>query len=214
MVFHDRDRIARDLHDQVIQRLYAAGMSLQGITPFVTSPQVGQRIQQAIDAMDEAISDIRSAIFSLHSRHGDQRPGLGARIVAIADEMTQMLGFVPSVRLGSDLDAQVSDELAEQLLTVLREALSNAARHSRASQVEISVEAGSELALRVTDDGIGIGPHTRRSGLANLARRAAELGGTLRTGPADQTAVTGTSLDWQIPIHDLRPGLLRTADGG
>jgi two-component system, NarL family, sensor histidine kinase DevS len=112
-----------------------------------------------------------------------------------------MLGFAPAVRFGSGLDAQVSDELAEQLVTVLREALSNAARHARASRVEVSVEAGSELALRVTDDGTGIGPQTRRSGLANLAERAEQLGGTLRAGPADEAAGTGTALEWRVPIR-------------
>jgi signal transduction histidine kinase len=201
LVFEDRDRIARDLHDQVIQRLYAAGMSLQGLAPTIASPEAGKRIQQVVDAMDEAISDIRTTVFSLHSRGGDQQPGLRARIVALADEMTPMLGFAPSIRLGGGLDGQVSGEVADQLLTVLREALSNAARHAGASHVDISAEAGSELALRVTDNGTGIGPQTRRSGLANMARRAEELGGTLYTGPADQAAGTGTTLDWQVPIR-------------
>jgi two-component system, NarL family, sensor histidine kinase DevS len=201
LVFQDRDRIARDLHDQVIQRLYAAGMSLQGLAPTIASPETGKRIQQVIDAMDEAISDIRTAIFSLHSRSADRQPGLRAQIVAIADDMTTMLGFAPSIRFGSGLDGQVSGELAGQLVTVLREALSNAARHARASSVEVSVEAGGELALRVTDDGTGIGPQTRRSGLANLAERAEQLGGTLRTGPANQAAGTGTALEWRVPIQ-------------
>jgi signal transduction histidine kinase len=201
LVFQDRDRIARDLHDQVIQRLYAAGMSLQGLAPTIASPETGKRIQQVIDAMDEAISDIRTAIFSLHSRSADRQPGLRAQIVAVADDMTPMLGFAPSIRFGSGLGAQVGGELAGQLVTVLREALSNAARHARASSVEVSVEAGSELALRVTDDGTGIGPQTRRSGLANLAERAEQLGGTLRTGPANEAAGTGTALEWRVPIQ-------------
>jgi signal transduction histidine kinase len=201
LVYQDRDRIARDLHDQVIQRLYAAGMSLQGVTPMVAAPAAGKRIQHVIDAMDEAIADIRTAIFSLHSRGDGERPGLRTQIVAIADDMTPMLGFAPSIRFGSGLEQQVSDELADQLLTVLREALSNAARHACASRVEIDVEAGSELALRVTDDGTGIGPQTRRSGLANLAERAEQLGGTLRTGPADETAGSGAALEWRVPTH-------------
>jgi two-component system, NarL family, sensor histidine kinase DevS len=205
LVFQDRDRIARDLHDQVIQRLYAAGLSLQGITPTIASPETGKRIQQVIDAMDEAISDIRTAIFSLHSRGGDQQPGLRGQIVAIADEITPMLGFAPSIRLGSHLDGQVSGELAGQLLTVLREALSNAAQHAQASHVEVSAKAGSErLALLVTDDGTGICPEARRGGLANLTERAAQLGGTLRIGPANQATGTGTALEWQVPLDQTR----------
>jgi len=183
-------------------------MSLQGIAPVIASPEAGKRIQQVIDAMDEAIADIRTAIFSLHSRGGDQQPGLRAQIVAIADEMTPMLGFAPSIRLGSRLDGHVSGELAGQLLTVLRGALSNAARHAQASCVEVSVEAGSELlALSVTDNGTGIGAQCRRSGLANLAERAAQLGGALRTGPTDQATGTGTALEWQVPLDLARqPG--------
>jgi signal transduction histidine kinase len=198
-VYADRDRIARDLHDQVIQRLYAAGMSLQGTMPMMTRPEAAKRAQQVIDAMDEAIGDIRTAIFSLHDRGQHTPPGLRAQIVAIADEMTPLLGFAPSLRLGG-LDHQVTATQAGQLLTVLREALSNEARHARTSQVEVSVEAGSDLVLRVTDDGTGIPPGGRRGGLASMAERAAQLGGALHTRPADQAAGTGTVLEWLVPL--------------
>jgi signal transduction histidine kinase len=200
-VFEDRDRIARDLHDQVIQRLYAAGMSLQGTAPMASDPAVRNRMERVVDEMDQAIADIRTAIFSLHTRQQHAGTGLRARIVAIAEETTPMLGWAPTLRLGSGLDDNVPAGPAEHLLTVLREALSNAARHANASQVEVSVEADGDLILRVTDNGSGIRPGTRRSGLANMADRAQQLGGTLRVSQADAATGTGTLLEWRVPLH-------------
>ena len=199
-VFEDRDRIARDLHDQVIQRLYAAGMSLQGTAPMAADPAVRKRMEHVVDEMDQAIADIRTAIFSLHTRQQHAGSGLRARIVAIAEETTPMLGFAPAVRLGGGLDDNVPAGPAEHLLTVLREALSNAARHANASHVEVSVETDGDLVLRVTDNGKGIGPGTRRSGLANMSDRAQQLGGTLTVGPADTATRTGTLLEWRVPL--------------
>lgn len=200
-VFEDRDRIARDLHDQVIQRLYAAGMSLQGTAPMAADPAVRKRMEHVVDEMDQAIADIRTAIFSLHSRRPEARAGLRAQIVAIAEELTPMLGFAPAVRLSGGLDDNVAAGHAEHLLTVLREALSNTARHASATHVEVSAEAGSELILRVTDNGTGIGSSTRRSGLANMSERAQLLGGTLNVGPADEAAGIGTILEWRVPLQ-------------
>ena len=199
-VFEDRDRIARDLHDQVIQRLYAAGMSLQGTAPMTADPAVSKRIQHVVDEMDQAIADIRTAIFSLHGRRRDAAPSLRAQIVAIADEMTPMLGFPPAMRLGGGLDDAVTAVQGEQMLSVLREALSNVARHASATQVEVSVEASSELTLRVADNGTGIKSDVRRSGLANMSERAGLLGGTLKTRPADEATGTGTVLEWKVPL--------------
>jgi signal transduction histidine kinase len=200
-VFEDRDRIARDLHDQVIQRLYAAGMSLQGTAPMAADPAVRKRMEHVVDEMDQAIVDIRTAIFSLHSRRQHAGAGFRGRIVAVADDMVPMLGFAPTLRLGSGLDDDVPAAPAEHLLTVLREALSNAARHASASQVEVRVEAGDDLILRVTDNGTGIKPSTRRSGLANMEDRARLVGGTLSVGPADVATGTGTLLEWRVPLH-------------
>lgn len=199
-LFEDRERIARDLHDQVIQRLYATGLSLQGTIPMVVRPGVGTRIQGAVDAMDDTIKEIRAAIYALHSHDEGKPASLRSQIVAVVDEMAPMLGFAPSVRLGTGLDSDLSGEPAGHMLTVLREALSNAARHARASRVEVSVEVGSDITLRVTDDGTGIPPGSRRSGLANLAERAELLGGVLRTGPADRATGTGTVLEWRVPL--------------
>ena len=197
-VLQDRDRIARDLHDLVIQRLYATGMSLQGAVPLITRPEVADRVSSAVDALDETIREIRSAIFSLQS-HGDmKRNGLRANILEVVEEMTVPLGFAPSLRLVGPLDEDVPGEAGEQLLVALREALSNAARHAGASSVDVTVDCGSDLVLRVRDNGKGLGAGSRRSGLANLAGRASGLGGGLRVGPAEGG---GTDLEWRVAVH-------------
>ena len=157
-LYEDRDRIARDLHDQVIQRLYATGMSLEGTMPMITRPEVASRITNAVDAMDETIKDIRATIFALQAR-GRRRPlDLRGDIVALVEEMTPMLGFAPSLRLGAGLDGEIRPEVAEQVLAALREALSNAARHAGASQVDVTVDVDADgmLTVLVTDNGTGI----------------------------------------------------------
>ena len=201
-LYEDRDRIARDLHDLVIQRLYATGMSLEGTMPMITRPEVASRITNAVDAMDETIKEIRSTIFALQARDSASGPDLRGDIVALVEEMTGMLGFAPSLRLGAGLGAQVGPEVAEQVLAALREALSNAARHASASQVDVTVDVDPDgmLAVQVTDDGTGIPAEGRRSGLRNLARRAEKLGGELRLTPADPGAAKpGTRLEWRVP---------------
>ena len=131
-VLQDRERIARDLHDLVIQRLYATGMSLQGALPLITRPNAADRISSAVDALDETIREIRSAIFSLQSHSDLKRVGLRAKILDVVEEMTAPLGFAPSLRLVGPLDEEVPGEVGEHLLSALREALSNAARHAGA----------------------------------------------------------------------------------
>jgi len=196
-LFEDRDRIARDLHDLVIQRLFATGMSLQGSAGLIADPEAANRVRQAVDALDETIRDIRSAIFTLQSRPQVRPAGARARILEIVGEATESLGFAPSVRMEERLDVLVSAEMSEQLLAVLREALSNVARHADASRVSVAVAAGSDLILTVRDDGSGMKGSTRRSGLANLADRASKLGGTLRVDPAEGG---GTQLEWRVPL--------------
>ena len=194
-VFEDRDRIARDLHDLVIQRLYATGMSLEGVSARLGDSDHGRRVSSAVDALDETIKEIRSAIFSLHARPGADDAGLRAQILDVVSEATGALGFTPALRMSGRLD-DVPAGAGQHLLGALREALSNAARHARASKVEVMVKAGPELTLLVRDNGIGMKDTSRRSGLANLAERAGMLGGTMRTGPADGG---GTELAWQVP---------------
>jgi signal transduction histidine kinase len=195
-VFEDRDRIARDLHDLVIQRLYATGISLQGLVSQIAAPEAAVRVSQAVDALDETIREIRSTIFALQARPQPDPAGLRTRIVAIAGEMTGILGFAPALLLDGPLD-DVPADLGEHLLGVLREALSNAARHARATTVEVQVRAAGELSLTVSDNGAGINPVGRRSGLANLDKRARACGGSLSVGPADGG---GTELCWRVPL--------------
>ncbi len=201
-LFEDRERIAHDLHDLVIQRLYATGMSLQGTMPMITRPEVASRITHAVDAMDETIKDIRTTIFALQSPDTPDGPDLRGDIVALVEEMSDMLGFTPSLRLGAGLAAGLDPELAEQVLATLREALSNAARHADAGQVDVTVDVDPDgmLAVQVTDDGTGIPADGRRSGLRNLDRRAEKLGGELRLEPVSPGAVRpGTRLTWRVP---------------
>ena len=169
-IFEDRDRIARDLHDQVIQRLYASGMKLQGTIPLITRPLVEERVNSVVDDLDKTITDIRAAIFSLQAR-GQDLPGLRSKVTDVIDQMTEAHGMSSSVQLDDRLDYDVPAEIGEHLLHALREALSNAARHGEASHVDVTVLADGKLSLLVRDNGTGIKDTTHRSGLANLARR-------------------------------------------
>ena len=200
-VLQDRERIARDLHDLVVQRLYATGMSLQGAMPLIERPEAAERVSSAVDALDDTIGDIRSAIFALQARPGVRQATVREQILQVMDEMTGPLGFAPSLSLAGDLGDRVPEDVAAHMLGALRESLSNAARHARARHIDVmveaEVEAEGELILIVRDDGVGMRNTGRRSGLANLAERAGELGGGLKVGPA---AGGGTELHWQVPL--------------
>jgi signal transduction histidine kinase len=195
-VFKDRDRIARDLHDLVIQRLYASGMKLQGTIPLIDRPAAEERVSSVVDDMDMTITDIRRAIFALQAR-GKAAPGLRDKIMEVIEEMTGPMGMASSLRLTGQLIDRVPADIGEDMLHALREALSNAARHGEATSVEVSIGAGSELSLLVRDNGTGITDTSRRSGLANLAQRAEQHGGTLTVGLADDC---GTELHWRVPL--------------
>jgi signal transduction histidine kinase len=191
------------LHDLVIQRLYATGMSLQGTMSLISAPDAADRVSRAVDALDETIREIRSSIFALQARPEGQVPGLRARVLAVADEMTPMLGFPPTLQLDGRLDDDVPQDVAEQLLSAVREALSNVARHAGASRVEVSVRAADDLSLVVADDGSGLKGVTRRSGLANLEERAAQLGGSMHV---DSVPGGGTTVSWRIPLGPAAEG--------
>jgi GAF domain-containing protein len=201
-VYEDRDRIARDLHDLVIQRLYATGMSLQGTMPMIGKPEVVGRVSRAVDDMDQTIREIRGAIFALQARDAVSQLDPRAELVRLVEEMTAVLGFAPSLRLGAGLRTLNSEELTEQALIVLREALSNMARHADATRADVTVDVSQDgiLSVIVTDNGAGLPPGGRRSGLHNLAGRATELGGELRLSPAEPAAPRpGTRLEWRVP---------------
>jgi signal transduction histidine kinase len=206
IVLEDRDRIARDLHDLVIQRLYATGMSLEGTVPMASRREVADRIRNAVDAMDDTIKDIRATIYALQARVHADEPHLRGDIVSLVDEMTEALGFAPELRLGAGLDSKATAELSEQVLAVLREALSNAARHAHASRVDVTVDTDDAgmVNVRVRDNGIGIGDGAprRRSGVANMAGRAEKLGGTFRLSPAEDG---GTEVEWRVPVPEEPP---------
>ncbi|MPY51541.1 sensor histidine kinase, partial [Streptomyces acidicola] len=179
-VLQDRDRIARDLHDLAIQRLFAAGMTLQSAGRFIEHSEASERVARAVDDLDETIKIIRSTIFGLRAREGAAGPGLRARVVRVVGEAAPVLGFAPSLRMEGLLDTQVPKETADHVVAVLSEALTNVARHAHADRTEVVLETdGRELRLAVSDNGVGIPPDGRRSGLHNMAERAAQLGGRL-----------------------------------
>ncbi|MGW7444050.1 GAF domain-containing protein [Kitasatospora sp. NPDC054795] len=197
-LLRERDRIARDLHDLAVQRLFATGMTLQGATRFIDHPEATERVLRAIDDLDETARTIRATIFGLRLRErGPAAGGLRARIVEVVDRAARSLGFAPALRMDGLLDATVPAEVANAAIAVLEEALSNAARHARADAVTVTVTADTDLTLTVTDDGVGLPEGGRRSGLANLADRAAALAGafTARARPEG-----GTELVWQVPL--------------
>lgn len=199
-LYADRDRIGRDLHDLAIQRLFATSMSLQGAYKITEKPAVAKRISQAIADLDDTIKVIRSTIFALHSHElGEQgAPGLRAQVIEACERVTEQLGFAPSVRFAGPVDTLVSQDAADDVLAVLREALSNAARHAHASKVEVAVSVdGANVIVTVADDGVGI-PRggTRRSGLANIEERALGLGGAFSAHPG---AGGGTVVSWSAP---------------
>jgi signal transduction histidine kinase len=195
----ERERIAADLHDTVIQRLFATGLGLQSLVRGLDLP-TADRLQQAVDDLDETIRQIRSTIFALQSPRIPLR-SLGDEVVALAGEAAMSLGFEPTMHLGAGINDRVDEAIGVQLLAVLREALSNVVRHAGASQVAVSVVVSDvDLVATVIDDGVGAGPGERPGGrgLASLHHRAEALGGTLdfRAG-ADGT---GTTMCWRVPL--------------
>ncbi len=193
-VFEDRDRIARDLHDLVIQRLYASGLRLQGTLRLIDDAQANTRVQAAIDDLDATIREIRSTIFELQQRSDAKT--LTAELRAVLQEAETSFGLSPHWTVEGLVERTVPESVRPHLVATLREALANAGRHSGASQVTVRLEVGRAVTLEVTDDGSGIPPGVTESGLRNLRDRAESLGGEFETGPAEPT---GTSLRWWVP---------------
>ncbi|MEU6064609.1 MULTISPECIES: sensor histidine kinase [Streptomyces] len=201
LVLSDRDRIARDLHDLAIQRLFASGLTLNSVLGLLSDrPKVAERVQRVVDDLDDTIKTVRGTIYALRERdRADGRGGLRAQLLAETDQAAAVLGFTPALRMTGLLDTDVPAGHAEQLLAVLRETLSNAARHAHATAVEVTAETdGRRLSLRVADNGRGLDPTvTRRSGLDNLSRRAADLGGGFTLTPNEPL---GTVAEWTVPL--------------
>jgi signal transduction histidine kinase len=194
-VLEDRERIARELHDKVIQRLFAAGMTLQTTVPLAGRAEVANRITQAVEEIDETIRDIRRTIFALEAR---SRRGVRVDIFAKVDAAREVLGFTPELRLEGPIDSVVPEATADHLLATLHEALSNVAHHASASKVDVSVEAGGDgLLLRVADDGVGLPEIVEPGqGLRNMERRALELGGSASISRGEP----GTVVEWRVPL--------------
>jgi signal transduction histidine kinase len=193
-VFEDRDRIGRDLHDLVIQRLFAIGLTLDNASRLAERPEVTARLSTAVDDIDATIKDIRRTIFELSAppESRDLRAQLGDALEVVAPA----LGFLPHLTTVGPVDAAVGDGVRGHLLAVLREALANAARHAAATAVEVIVAVGDEVVLTVRDDGAGYRPGERRSGVRNMTERAESLGGTFSVGTR---ADGGTELVWRVP---------------
>ncbi|MEI8337367.1 MAG: histidine kinase, partial [Actinomycetes bacterium] len=201
-IIEDRERIARDLHDTVIQRLFAAGMSLQATSRMVDDAPAA-RILEAVDNLDRTIREIRGTVFALQHQ---QSTSLHAALRALLAESRSSLGFLPALLTEGPIDSIISPEIAEHILATTREAISNIAQHAKATSAEVFVLAGSDIRLRITDNGVGIAPpdeaannDMRGNGLRNMSARAESLGGklALRRGPEG-----GTVLEWSAALSE------------
>ncbi|MFF3609126.1 GAF domain-containing protein [Streptomyces sp. NPDC002463] len=200
-VLHDRDRIARDLHDVAIQRLFATGMTLQSATRVIEHPGAAERVARAVDDLDTTIQIIRSTILQLRTP-GDDRsgPALRRRMAETVQLAAQHLGFTPSLRILGPVDTGVPEALAEHVLAVTAEALSNTARHARAHRADVVLsvpDPADRLVLTVTDDGIGLGQAAPTGGLRNMRSRATQCHGTLSL---EEPGGGGLRVTWSAPL--------------
>ncbi len=194
-VLEDRERIARDLHDVVIQRLFATGLQLQTAAQLAGRPELGARINTAVDDLDTTIRDIRTAIFELRTPISAT---LRTELRQLVQSAAESLAFRPVFDITGPIDSAVPDELRPDLLAVVREALSNVARHARASAVDVRIRVGEgRLRVTVADNGVGVAGAAERGGLANMRQRAVRHGGTFDVLP---TQPTGTTVEWTVPL--------------
>ena len=193
-VLADRDRIARDLHDHVIQRLFAVGLALQGTVPRARSTEVQQRVSDCVDDLQEVIQEIRTAIFDLHGAPSGMtrlRQRLDEAIAQFSrPELRTTVQFVGPLSV-------VDATLADHAEAVVREAVSNAVRHANATTLTITVKVEDDLCIEVVDDGQGIPSSITGSGLVNLHRRAEEAGGSF---VIESPPTGGTVLRWSAPL--------------
>jgi signal transduction histidine kinase len=197
VVLVDHWRIAGDLHDHVIQRLFATGLSLQSIAATVNDEIIEQRLTRTVDELDQTIQQIRSTIFGLRENSSGSLRGA---VLAVVDQLAPVLPVRPDIQLVGPLDTVVDHAIVGDVEAVLRESLTNVAKHAQASKIRVRIQAdGQHLAITVTDNGIGLGHSTRRSGLANLHRRAERYGGDFSVGNAPEG---GLRLQWSIPLQE------------
>jgi signal transduction histidine kinase len=197
-LFEDRERIARELHDNVIQRLFATGLGLQSAMRLAGDTELAKRMRQAVDDLDDTIRELRSAIFELHTTRMAGR-GVRQELLDVCAQAARALGFEPMVRFDGPIDNSVDDALADHLSAVLREALSNVARHAAATSVIVEVTASEGLLSLVVDDNgtVGLKVDAGGRGIENMRTRAARLGGTMSIGPRD---TGGTRVRWLVAL--------------
>ncbi|RWZ59209.1 GAF domain-containing protein [Labedella populi] len=195
-VLQDRGRIARDLHDHVIQRLFGAGLNLQAAGSEIADDRLRERVEEQVTALDEAIGSIRTAIFALTSRR--PRESVKHRIMDVVTSHDHTGGPTPRLQLSGPIDSSLPDDMVDDVIAVVTEGISNVARHARASSASVTVAAEPDrLVVRVEDDGRGPAGGTRRSGTGNLAERAARWGGTFSLRPREPS---GSLLEWTVPL--------------
>ena len=207
VLFEDRDRIARDLHDHVIQKLFASGLTIQSVAAVINNEPQADRLRTVVDGIDETIRQIRTSIFELSGQLGPQTGTVRADVLGVVAEVGALLDFRPHVRFHGPTDLVVSEGVGDEVVAVVREALTNVAKHAEAAEANVTLSVtAAELVLEIIDDGVGISG-TRRSGLDNMRQRAERLGGTLVIGPAQddheksaRSTRRGTRLTWTIPL--------------
>lgn len=194
-VYDDRDRIGRDLHDIVIQRLFVIGLRLQGGLNLADNPKLRGRLDQAVDDIDDTIRDLRRAVFELGTP--DHSGDIQSQVTDLVNRAAESLKFRPSLVFDGPVRLRATPEMTQDVVAVLGEALSNTVRHAHATEVEVSLSAGSDLMLRVRDDGRGIPADAVESGLTNMRRRAEAHGGRCTV---ESATPNGTVVEWSVPL--------------
>jgi two-component system sensor histidine kinase DevS len=202
----ERERIARDLHDLVVQRLFGAGLSLQAALALIDDQSAAAKVASAVEELDTTIKEIRQAIFML-----EETPvaGIRAKVTEAVAHAREVLGLDVALAIDVPPELSLGPELQVEVVTVLREALSNCARHARARHVEVHLRVNDNLVLTVLDDGVGIGRPARLSGLSYARARAEQMGGELRL--RDRPG-GGTHFEWRVPLG--RPPLVTPSNPG
>ena len=198
-LLEDRGRIARDLHDHVIQRLFGAGLSLQGVASSVTDSAIRAKIDEQIETLDAAIVEIRTAIFTMTAQASARPLSLRHRVIDVLGEMAELFNESPQLSFGGPVDLLVPADVSDDVLAVVREALTNVARHANCTRAWVSIVAdATKVTVVVEDDGVGLDPQEqRRSGLDNLDTRAVGHGGACTL---TDRVPSGTTLTWSVPV--------------